>query len=84
MRCARALPILQLMPAASSRNLPVAARHRVDFPERLSGRTSLAARTPGTPSIIMSPDPSSVDPDKAGRRRAPTYLTFSNQEADMT
>jgi hypothetical protein len=28
----------------------------VDFPERLSGRTPLAARTPGTPSIIMSPD----------------------------
>ena len=29
----------------------------VDFPERMSGRTPSAARTPGTPSIIMSPDP---------------------------
>ena len=28
----------------------------VDFPERLSGRTPSVARTPGTPSIIMSPD----------------------------
>ena len=57
MRCARALPTLQLMPAASSRRSPVATRCWVDFPERLSGRTPLAARTPGTPSIIMSPDP---------------------------
>lgn len=35
-------------------------------PRPLSG-----TRTPGTPSVIMSPD-SSVDPDKAGRRHAPT------------
>ena len=56
MRCARALPILQLMPAASSRRLLSPPRCWVDFPERLSGRTPLAARTPGTPSIIMSPD----------------------------
>ena len=57
MRCARALPIHQLMPAASSRKTPVATPLCVDFPKRLSGRTPLAARTSGTPSIIMSPDP---------------------------
>ena len=56
MRCARALPINPLMPAASSRNSLSPPRCWVDFPERLSGRTPSAARTPGTPSIIMSPD----------------------------
>lgn len=55
MRCVRALPIFELMPAVGSLEVPVAtSRHWVDFPERLSGRTP--ARMPGTPSIIMSPD----------------------------
>ena len=57
MRYARALPIDQLMPAAGSLGVPVATPLVGDFPERLSGRTLSAARTPGTPSIIMSPDP---------------------------
>ena len=56
MRCARALPIFPLMPAVGSRSLLSPPRCWVDFPERLSGRTSSAARTPGTPSIIMLPD----------------------------
>ena len=56
MRCARALPITQLMPAAGSRSLLSPPRCWVDFPERMSGRTPSPARTPGTPSIIMSPD----------------------------
>ena len=56
MRCARALPINPLMPAAGSRSLLSPPRCWVDFPERLSGRTPSAARTSGTPSIIMSPD----------------------------
>jgi hypothetical protein len=56
MRCARALPTQQLMPAASSRSIPSPPRCGVDFPERMSGRTPSAARTSGTPSIIMSPD----------------------------
>ena len=55
MRYARALPIYQLMPATSSRKPPAATRW-VDDPKRMSGRTHSAARTPGTPSIIMSPD----------------------------
>jgi hypothetical protein len=56
MRCVRALPTLQLMPAAGSRSVLSPPRCWVDFPERLSGRTPSAARTSGTPSIIMSPD----------------------------
>src|ERR1700694_3635140 len=57
MRCARALPTNQLMPAASSRSVPAATPLWVDLPERMSGRTPSTARTSGTPSIIMSPDP---------------------------
>ncbi len=56
MRCAHALPITQLMPAASSRKRPVATALLGGLPERLSGRTPSVTRTPGTPSIIMSPD----------------------------
>jgi hypothetical protein len=52
-----ALPINHLMPAVGSLDPPVATRYRVDLLLRLSGRTLLQARTPGTPSIIMSPDP---------------------------
>ena len=56
MRCARALPITPLMPAAGSRRVLSPPRCWVDVPERMSGRTPLTARTSGTPSIIMSPD----------------------------
>ena len=56
MRCVRALPIFQLMPAVGSRRSLSPPRCWVDFPERLSGRTPFPARTSGTPSIIMSPD----------------------------
>jgi hypothetical protein len=45
MRLVRALPMIQLMPAAGSRCAPVAADTSVDVPERTSGRTS----SPGTP-----------------------------------
>jgi hypothetical protein len=56
MRCARALPITPLMPAAGSRKVLPPPLCWVDAPERMSGRTPLTARTSGTPSIIMSPD----------------------------
>ncbi len=56
MRCVRALPITQLMHAASSRIVPPPPLCWVDVPERMSGRTPSTARPPGTPSIIMSPD----------------------------
>jgi hypothetical protein len=57
MCCARALPITQLMPAVGSQNPSLRPpQYGVDLLQRLSGRTLSAARTPGTPSIIMSPD----------------------------
>jgi hypothetical protein len=57
MRCARALPINQLMPAASSSKAPVATRCLDGRPGKTERPHPLTARTPGTPSIIMSPDP---------------------------
>ena len=52
MRCVRALPIFQLMPAVGSRKSPVATSLLVDFPERLSGRTPF-------PACMRAPHPSS-------------------------
>jgi hypothetical protein len=57
MRCARALPIQQLMPAASSRSVPVATPLWGGLPGKNERPHSSAARPSGTPSIIMSPDP---------------------------
>ena len=56
MRCARALPINHLMPAASSRKSPVATRCLGGRPGKNERPHPSPARTPGTPSIIMSPD----------------------------
>ena len=57
MRCARALPILPLMPAASSLQCPLATPHLGGLPGKIERPHPSAARTSGTPSIIMSPDP---------------------------
>ena len=57
MACVRALPINQLMPAASSRNLPVATRRLGGRPGKNERPHPSPARIPGIPSIIMSPDP---------------------------
>jgi hypothetical protein len=83
MRCARALPILQLMPAASSRNLPVAAPPSGGLPGKTERPHLFGSQYAGHPIHHHVTGPSSVDPDKAGRRRAPTYLTFSYREAGM-
>jgi hypothetical protein len=64
MRCARALPIFQLMPAVGSRMAPVATPLLGGLPGEIERPHTSVARTSGTPSIIMSPDTSSVDPDK--------------------
>ena len=53
----RALPINQLMPAASSRKLPAATRCLGGPPGKNERPHPSPARTSGTPSIIMSPDP---------------------------
>jgi hypothetical protein len=57
MRCARALPIHHLMPAASSRSSPVATPLLGGRPGKNERPHPSPARTPGIPSIIMSPDP---------------------------
>jgi len=56
MGCVRALPVTQLMPAASSQDLPAAIRFADGRPGKNELPHPLLARTPGTPSIIMSPD----------------------------
>jgi hypothetical protein len=56
MRCAHALPITQLMPAASSRKRPVATPLSGGLPGKIERPHPLVTRTPGTPLIIMSPD----------------------------
>jgi hypothetical protein len=86
MRYTRALPITQLMLAASSRKSPVATPLLGGLPGKNERPHPSAARTSGTPSIIMSPDPSSVDPDKAGRRHAPrvSRTTFIHGRPQMT
>jgi hypothetical protein len=61
------LPMNPLMLAVGSRNSPAVTCYRVNILPRMSGRDP-SVRTPGTPSVIMSPD-SSVHPDKAGRRQ---------------
>lgn len=55
MCCARALPIHPLMPAASSSTLPVATPLLSGLPGKIERSHPSAARTSGTPSIIMSP-----------------------------
>jgi len=69
MRCARALPIIHLMLAASSPRVLSPPRCWVDVPERLSGRTFNSPHV-GHPIHHHVAGPLSVDPDKAGRRHA--------------
>jgi len=56
MLAVRALPINQLMPAVSSYKPPAAIRCLGGRPGKNERPHPSPARTPGTPSIIMSPD----------------------------
>jgi hypothetical protein len=57
MRCLRALPIFQLMPAVGSPDLPVATPPLGGLPGKNERPHPLRQpRESGTPSIIMSPD----------------------------
>jgi hypothetical protein len=56
MRDVRALPMNQLMLAASSSSAPVATPLWGGLPGKNERPHPSAARTSGTPSIIMSPD----------------------------
>ena len=86
MRCARALPITQLMPAAGSRGVPVATPLLGGLPGKNERPHPSPARTPGTPSIIMSPDPRPWTQIRlgAGTRNASPAPTFSHGRQQMT
>jgi hypothetical protein len=84
MRCARALPINQLMPVASSHRSPAATPCWVDVPERMSGHTSLGSPHVGHPIHHHVAGPSSADPDKAGRRHAQRWTPAVHGRPQMT
>jgi hypothetical protein len=70
MRCARALPITQLMPAVSSRNRPVATPLLGGRPGKNERPHLFGSPHVGHPIHHHVAGSSSVDPDKAGRRHA--------------
>ena len=74
MRCARALPITQLMPAASSSKAPAATPLRGGRPGEIERPHLFGSPHAGHPINHHVAGLSSVDPDKAGRRHAPTRL----------
>lgn len=85
MHCARALPITQLMPAVGSCHDPVATPALGGPPGKNERPHPSAARTPGTPSIIMSPDPRPWTQIRlgAGPRIASSAPPLSPQEVVM-
>jgi len=70
MRCVRALPILQLMPAASSLAVPVATALLGGLPGKIERPHLFGGPHVGHPIDHHVAGPLSVDPDKAGRRHA--------------
>lgn len=87
MRCARALPITQLMPTASSRNSPAATSSLWGGPPAKTERPHpFDSPHAGHPIHHHVAGPLSVDPDKAGRRHAPrvSRTTFSPGRQQMT
>src|SRR6478736_7926202 len=64
MRCARALPTLQLMPAASSRRSPVATPLLGGLPGKTERPHPFGSPHAGHPIHHHVAGPSSVDPDK--------------------
>jgi hypothetical protein len=86
MRCARALPITPLMPAVSSRKPPAATPVLGGRPEKNERPHPFDSPHVGHPIHHHVAGPSSVDPDKAGRRHAPRVFPHRvlPREADMT
>jgi hypothetical protein len=70
MRCARALPINQLMPAVSSRKRPVATPLLGGLPGKIERPHPFSDPHVGHPIDHHVAGFSSVDPGKAGRRHA--------------
>jgi len=85
MRCAPAMPINQPMPAASSRVFPVATPLLGGLPGKIE-RPHLHGPHVGHPIHHHVAGPSSVDPDKAGRRHALRVFraTFAYGRQQMT
>ena len=81
MRCARALPITQLMPAASSRSFPVATPLLGGLPGKNERPHDFASPHVGHPINHHVAGLPSVDPDKAGRRHARRQHVLLTQEA---
>jgi hypothetical protein len=79
MRCARALPITQLMPAAGSRTPPAATPVLGGRPGKNERPHPFGSPHVGHPIDHHVAGLSSVDPDKAGRRHAQrwTPATFT-------
>ena len=85
MRCARALPIHQLMPAAGSRKTPVATPLLGGLPEKIERSHPVGSPHVGHPIDHHVAGLSSVDPDKAGRRHAQRgYLRHVHGRRQMT
>ena len=87
MRCARALPTNQLMPAASSRSVPVATPLWGGPPGKTERSHPFGGPHVGHPIDHHVAGPSSVDPDKAGRRHTPRVsrtTLFSHGGQQMT
>jgi hypothetical protein len=82
MRCARALPIHPLMPAAGSRHDPVATPSLGGLP----GKIERPHPSPhaGHPINHHVAGHLSVDPDKAGRRHAQRGHLFVQGRSQMT
>ena len=70
MRCVRALPIFQLMPAVGSRNHPVATPLWGGLPGKTERPHPFDSPHAGHPIHHHVTGHWSVDPDKAGRRHA--------------
>jgi hypothetical protein len=87
MRCLRALPITQLMPAAGSRNFPVATPLLGGLPGKNERSHLFTSPHVGHPINHHVAGPMSVDPDKAGRRHAQRFVsrtTLSHGRQQMT
>jgi hypothetical protein len=69
-RCARALPITPLMPAAGSHKLPVATPLLGGLPGKIERPHPFSDPHAGHPINHHAAGPLSVHPDKAGRRHA--------------
>ena len=90
MRCARALPIYQLMPAAGSSRSPVATPLLGGLPGKIERPHPFTSPHVGHPIHHHVAGPLSVDPDKAGRRhgrrhaRRVSRITFYHGRQQMT